>query len=175
VTLPLALSGDQWIAFFGVMSGAIVGVAGLVFAYMNGKAERVHGEKLARSERLYDQRREAYGSAAEVLEKYRRYIRITEAGMDLPDPDVPDTDDSASMYAALSVSASSDVAAALDRFDELGTAFIGTVYAYTGIRRQGGAIHMEEEARQAMEEAREHAIEAIDEAERLMREELSEL
>jgi hypothetical protein len=32
VTLPLALSGDQWLALAGVLSGVIVGGGGLVFA-----------------------------------------------------------------------------------------------------------------------------------------------
>jgi hypothetical protein len=56
VTLRADVSGDQWIALAGVSSGAIVGVGGLFFAYFNGKAERAHGERLARSGRLHEQR-----------------------------------------------------------------------------------------------------------------------
>jgi hypothetical protein len=44
----------------GVASGAIVGVAGLVFAYVNGRSERAYHERLARSGRLHEQRRLAY-------------------------------------------------------------------------------------------------------------------
>jgi hypothetical protein len=33
VVLPLALSGDEWIALVGVASGLIGGIGGLVFAY----------------------------------------------------------------------------------------------------------------------------------------------
>jgi hypothetical protein len=56
VTLPLALNGDQLLALAGVLSGVLVGGGGLVFAYLNGKSERQHGERLARSSRLPEQR-----------------------------------------------------------------------------------------------------------------------
>ena len=51
VTLPLALSGDQWLAFAGVLSGVIVGGGGLVFAYFNGKEERARARRTARAKR----------------------------------------------------------------------------------------------------------------------------
>jgi hypothetical protein len=69
MTLPLALSGDQWIALAGVLSGVFGFVGGYVFAYFNGKAERAHGERLARSGRLHEQRFAAYKEVARLLKR----------------------------------------------------------------------------------------------------------
>ena len=72
------MSGDQWIALAGVSSGAIVGIGSLLFAYFNGKAERAHGERLARSGRLHEQRRAAYVEISRLLERQRLFLVRTE-------------------------------------------------------------------------------------------------
>jgi hypothetical protein len=175
VQLPLALSGDQVIALVGVTSGALVGLAGLVFAYVNGEREREHSKQLARSGRLHEQRREAYITLAELLEKVRTYINRTETALDVPAPNPPGDDEWVSTEAVAAVSAPSDVVAAFQSAKQAGIDFIARVLSYRGIRHQGGRPQMEEGARQEMEQARERAIAAIDEVERIMREELAEL
>jgi hypothetical protein len=83
VTLPLALSGDQWFALAGVLSGVIGVGGGLVFAYFNAKEERSHGERLARSGRLHEQRFAAYREIARLLERQRLYlIRVLSSTTD---------------------------------------------------------------------------------------------
>lgn len=88
MTLPLALSGDQWLALAGVLSGVLVGGVGLVFAYFNGKSERAYGERLARSGRLHEQRLAAYKEIARLLQRQRLYLVRTEPIIG-PKPDPP--------------------------------------------------------------------------------------
>jgi hypothetical protein len=69
-------------------------VGSLLFAYFNGKAERAHGERLARSGRLHEQRRAAYVEIARLLERQRLYLVRTEPLRGpKPDPPPPLSDD----------------------------------------------------------------------------------
>jgi hypothetical protein len=92
VTLPLALSGDEWIAVAGVSSGVIVGLGSLVFAHLNGKVERAHGERLARNGRTHEQRRLAYVDIARLLSRQRLVLIRAEPLIGPKRPAVPDRD-----------------------------------------------------------------------------------
>ena len=132
VTLPLALSGDQWLALAGVLSGVIVGGGGLVFAYFNGKAERAHGERLARSGRLHEQRFAAYREIARLLQRQRLFLVRTEPIIGpKPDPPPPLDDDEWSAVSGLAaISPSEDVLTALDEAARMTNVFEIAVSTY---------------------------------------------
>jgi hypothetical protein len=175
--LPLALSGDQWVALAGVIVGAVVGVlvggAGLVFAYFNGNREREHGATLARSGRLHEQRREAYVEVAKLLEKVRRYVWMVRLGDDAaPAPSLPNDEEWTSMQAVSEVCASPQAGEAVRRANNLSMTLAARVSDLV-VKPEGGPEHRK--ALYAFEKERERALEAIIKAEVLMRDALAGL
>jgi hypothetical protein len=183
VTLPLALSGDQWLALAGVLSGVIVGGGGLVFAYVNGKEERAHGERLARSGRLHEQRFTAYKEIARLLERQSLYLIRTEPFIGpKPDPPQPlDDDEWAAVSGLASISPSPEVLAALNEAAQKTSEFEIHAFTYRRINARPPAARVNEDpeeepkARMSMDTARDRALGAITEAERAMREDLAQL
>jgi hypothetical protein len=120
VTLPLALSGDQWITLSGVLSGAVGVVGGFVFAYVNGKAERLHSRHLALSTRLHEQRLAAYVDIGTFLERQYLYVRDVAFSYQMtpvPRPDPPEplsVDDWTTIMGRAKVSSSPEVREALN-------------------------------------------------------------
>lgn len=177
MVLPLALSGDEWIALGGVSSGAIVGLGGLVFAFFSGRSERAHGERLALSGRLHEQRLTAYVQIAGFLERQRLFLIRTEPFYSEPgqaDPPPPLNDDEwAAVNGLAAVSPSPEVLAALEYAQE------GARFFEYAVRELRNALDAEGPqlftARQQKDNARQRAIAAINETERVMREELAGL
>lgn len=179
VALPLAVTGDEWIALAGVSSGVIVGVGGLVFAYFNARSERSHGERLARSGRLHEQRLDAYKEVARLLQRQRLYLARTEPIVGpKPDPPPPlDDDDWAAVSGLAAVSPSAEVLEAMDEAAQKTSGFEFAVFRYRQVEARPTAFPADEglNARKEMDQARDDALEAISEAQRRMREELAEL
>jgi hypothetical protein len=169
------MTGDQWIALAGVGFGGIVGLGGLAFGYFNARSERRHTERLARGGRLHQQRLAAYADLAGYLERERLFLHRTEP-MIGPQPDPPpplDDDEWARLNGRLAVSGSREALAALEEAQRRSQSFDGARMVYVGMRNQN-ALQMPE-ARRRMDEARRRASEAINEVERLMRDELAGL
>lgn len=184
MTLPLALSGDQWITVAGVLSGAIGVVGGFVFAYFNGKSERLHTRQLAISARLHEQRLAAYVEIGRFLERQYLYVKSLEFVYLIPvqmtnPPEPPSVDDWTMVMGKAKVSASAGVLEALQEaanktylFDmaivERKAALQDPEVAQFESSLGLGAPHT-----LAVEEARMTAMTAIEEAEERMREELA--
>jgi hypothetical protein len=183
VTLPLALSGDQWLAVAGVLSGVVVSGASFVFAYFNAKEERSHGERLARSGRLHEQRFVAYREIARLLERQRLYLVRTEPIIGpKPEPPQPLEDEEwAEVSGLASISPSPEVLAALEEAAQKTSDFEIHAFTYRRINARPSAARVNEDpeeelkARLSMDTARDHALDAITEAERSMREDLAKL
>ena len=183
VTLPLALSGDQWLALAGVLSGVIGVAGGLVFAYFNAKEERSHGERLARSGRLHEQRFAAYREIARLLERQRLYLIRTEPFIG-PKPEPPqalDDEEWAGVSGLASISPSREVLAVLEEAAQKTSDFEIHAFTYRRINERPPAARVNEDpeeelnARLSMDAARNQALGAITEAERVMREDLATL
>ena len=185
--LPLALSGDQWITLAGVLTGAIGVVGGFVFAYFNGKAERLHTRQLAISTRLHEQRLSAYVEIGRFLERQYLYVKWVEYVWTVPGtetlvsdpPKPPSVDDWTMIMGRAKVSASAEVLEALQEAE--GTTYLLDLAIGT---RKAAMTDPEVERKErewgtaapymmAIEEARIPAKLAIEEAERRMREELA--
>jgi hypothetical protein len=173
--LPLALTGQEWIAVAGVTSGAAVGLGGLVFGYFNGRSERAHAKELARSTRMHEQRLITYSELAAFLEHMRMYIVRSEPfmGPKPPPPDPPDDDDQMALSGRVAIAASQEVEEAVK--DAMG--LVADFREALNVYRQAVQRNAPERptVRKAMDEARTRADEAITEAQRGMREELAAL
>ena len=181
--LLLALTGDQWLTLAALASGALIGLSSLVFAYFNGRSERTHGERLARSDRLHEQRFAAYKEVARLLERQRLYLTRTEPLVG-PKPDPPrplDDEEWATVSGLVAISPSADVLAALEDASQRTNDFEIHAFTYRRINARPSAARVNEDpeeepkARRSMDDARVHALEAITEAERAMREDLAQL
>jgi hypothetical protein len=173
------VSGDQWIALAGVSSGAIVGIGSLLFAYFNGKAERAHGERLARSGRLHEQRRAAYVEISRLLERQRLFLVRTEPFLGpkpAPPPPLNDEDWSA-VSGQAAVSPSQEVRSLLSEAAERTTKFEYAVHDYRQEEARPRAAPDEagKSPRQTMDEARDRALKSITAAQERMRKELEGL
>jgi hypothetical protein len=166
VTLPLAFTGDQWLALAGVLSGVIVGGGGLVFAYFNGRSERQHGERLARSGRLHEQRFAAYREISRLLERQRLYLTRTEPILG-PKPDPPprlDDEEWATVSGLAAISPSEDVLTALEDASQKTSDFEIDVLKYRRINARPPATRVDEDpdeelnARMSMDAARDRAL-----------------
>jgi hypothetical protein len=183
VALLLALSGDQWITLAGVLTGAIGAVGGFVFAYFNGKAERLHTRTLAISARLHEQRLAAYVEIGKFLEWQYLYVSRVEwwdIGLLVQTPDPPEppgVDDWTTIMGKAKVSASSPVLEALQEVTNTTYALDHAIATKNAFMQVEGAEEIETTTGMphwiAVEEARRPAMEAIHEAETRMRDELS--
>ena len=139
--LLLALTGDQWLTLAALASGALIGLSSLVFAYFNGRSERTHGERLARSDRLHEQRFAAYKEVARLLERQRLYLTRTEPLVG-PKPDPPrplDDEEWATVSGLVAISPSADVLAALEDASQRTNDF--EIHAFTYRRIRIGDAH----------------------------------
>jgi hypothetical protein len=178
VTIPLALSGDQWIALVGVLSGALVGIIGVGFAYFNGKSERAHSERIARSGRLHEQRFKAYVEIATHLARQRLFLARTEPlweTADAPGPPAPLSDKEWAALAGLAaVSPSPEVLDALELAQTETRNFEGAVIQLRAAEKTAEGSELTSHYQQK-DNARQRALVAIEETERVMREELAAL
>ena len=186
--MVLALSGAEWTALAGVLSGAIVGVGGLAFSYFNGGRERAHAERLAegqhehdvqmrRSERFYTDRRETYLDLLRTLLILRDRVDLTEPFVtwgEMPEPPEPPSEDerrdlSARLIALGSEAVNQATRATYDKVREFYVAANG----YRAAR--GSAGPGSETAASRLQEARQAANDAFDELDALVRNELATL
>jgi hypothetical protein len=177
-SLPAALSGDQWIALAGVAAGAVGALAGLVFSYFNARSERISAQSLARSERLHAQRVDAYATLASFLERQRIYAARTEpiftVGSPPPLPKPTSDEEWLEMRGRASVAGTDAVDAAVKEAQKRFNEFSANVMVYRQMHeRAEGKEGIK--LRTQLDESRQSAYEAIDEAQRAMRDELAAL
>jgi hypothetical protein len=177
--VPLALTGDQKIALVGVLVGLAGTIGGLLFAYFNGRAERAAAHKLARSGRLHAQRLDAYADLSAFLERERLYIERTEpqivVGEGQAPPDPLSDEEWIKLRGRVSVGGSATVEAAVEEAQTRAHGFAGAVLSYRGIVQEGGNAIQVNQSREQMDRARRRAIEVIEDAQRVMRDELADL
>jgi len=186
VALPLALSGDQWLTLAGVLTGAVGVVGGFVFAYYNGKAERLHSRELAISARLHEQRLAAYVEIGRFLERQYLYVKRVEwewvnvlpvHGGDPPEG--PSVDDWTMVMGKAKVSASAGVLEAMQEAEsttfalDMAIADRKIALADPAVKQFESSLGIGAPHTLAVEDARLIAMKAIEEAERRMREELA--
>lgn len=173
------MTGDQWIALTAVLSGALVGVDGLIFGYFNGRAERNHARNLSRGARLHEQRLAAYADLSAYLERERISIARIEpvfvVSEPQPPPDPLSADEWTQIMGRAAVAGSDEVRAAVEHARRQSGDFLGRAVVYRHMNAQHAEGQQLADAGVAMEQARQEAFGAIDAAQAQMRGELAEL
>jgi hypothetical protein len=164
-------------AELGLVTTAIVGVAAAASPALTAWANRKHEHDLARSVRLYDQRRDLYVELAAFLERDRMFIARTEPILTIGDeplkpPSEVTDEDWIKMRARWVALASDDVQAGMLEASTKRNDFVGAVMVYKGTPR--GHANWPD-ARKQMDEARDAAYAAFDDVERTMNAELASL
>lgn len=167
-------------AEYGILATATVGVAAAVAPALTAWSNRGHERDLARAERLYAQRHGAYLELTRFLERQRLVLDRTEPMLLIGQAQEPpaELDDEAwiEMRARWVTLASGDVQAALVTAGERFRGFVGAVMTVRGLVAQAPVRDPQLwPAREQVEETRERARAAIDEAERTMNTELARL
>ena len=161
-SLPLAFTGDQWIAVVGILAGVVGTLGGLAFSLLNGRAERAQARALARASRLHAQRLDAYADLAAFMERERLYIQRTEPqvaiGEGQPPPEPVGDEEWLAMQGRVAVAGSAAVEAAVKKAQLAAHKFSGTVFVLRAMR--GGTPHQEAGAWEQTEAARTRAVEA---------------
>jgi hypothetical protein len=173
------MTGDHWVAVVGIAAGVVGTLAGLVFAFFSARADRTQVRVLARSGRLHAQRLDVYAELSAYLERERLYIERTEpkatigGGQDPPDP--LDEEDWLKMIGRVAIAGSDEVETAIKNAQQGASKFAGALGVHLAMARQGGTPIQQSEARQQMDDARDRAVAVIEEAQRVMRDELANL
>jgi hypothetical protein len=156
---------------------AVVGAIGIVVPAYTRRGDRLHERETARSARLHEQRLELYNEMAAALESARLYAERTHpiSGPQPDPPPPPDDREWSTLWARLQVGGSAEVIAAIDAAGNGAGGFRGRVMTYEALKAQGGVPESITEARKGMDDARQRYTDAIDEAERVMRDELAGL
>jgi hypothetical protein len=171
-----------------VLSGAILGVGGLVFSYFNGGKERAHARQLAegqhehevrmwRSQRHYEDCRETYLDLLRALLIVRERVALTEPiitweGMPEP-PEPPPDDEWRDLRARVIALAAESVNEATNDLGDKVRDFHSSVIGYRITRDDpGGDL---EAASTRMLAAREEVNTAFEELQTLVRQELAAL
>jgi len=177
--LVLGLTGDQWIALTGILAGAAGAIGGLLFSYFNGRAERIEARTLARHSRLHTQRLDAYAQLAAFLERERLFVERTEPEIGLGEPQPPpeplDEEEWLSMQGRVAVAGSDAVSDAVGEAHRCAHVFAAAVWHYNAMRDRTQNLYAPGGPREKMDDARRVALDAIDAAERVMRDELADL
>ena len=151
----------------------VVGIAAAASPSFTAWANRKHERDLARSERLYGQRRDLYVELAAFLERDRMGIARTEPiisfGEPLKPPEEVTDEDWIAMCGRWVVLASGDVQDGMLEASKRDQ-FVSSVMSYKAVRGQGGDWS---EPRKQMDDARERAYAAFDGAEKTMNAELA--
>jgi hypothetical protein len=163
-----------------VTTGA-VGVAGILAPTLTAWRQRVHERTLARAERMFGTRSETYAEIGRYLRRERLYVERTLPVLG-PIPDPPerlDDEEWARILGRVAVHASKETLAALeevrDRVQKFGAAALTHRLLEPQAGRRPELANQLFEVRETANAARERAYAAIDEAERIMREELASL
>ncbi len=172
----------NWTALAGVIGGAIVGIAGVFFGWLNSQGERENAQTLAdqahqtardlaRDSRLYQDLKDAYVRTLSYLDTMRTIIHHTEPiiGPQPDPPAMPSHDDTAAMYSLVGALGSEEVIDALEEQARIGREFFARVMTVRLIREQRGAMGDE---LIELNDARERYAEQVRTIERLIRAEL---
>jgi hypothetical protein len=148
-----------------IVAGAVVGVAGVLAPSLTARLDRNHQRKLAQAQRRHGFRADVYRSAGAFLERQRLLrLRIEPIwGPTSPPPDPLADEDWTRLEGSIAVASSPEVRAAIGEAHRRANQFVVDAIAY---RRQ------EPDAGVKMIESRQRALDALDEAERLMNTEL---
>jgi hypothetical protein len=151
-----------------ILSGAVVGIVGILAPALTAKRDREHRRELAQAERHHQLRADVYARAGGFLERQRLVVYRTEPfmGPTMPAPDpLPDSEWTA-LEGSIAVASSIAVRTAIGQAHQRGNEFVLAVFEYRGDAEGAGA---------EMQAARQRALDAVDEAERVMRDELAGL
>lgn len=145
-----AWTPEGWLALAGVVTGAMVGIAGLWFGWRNSKNERAtsvklsaaqHGHELqlARDARLHDVVRVAYEEVLRFVFLLQEVVIATRPFMGPldPPPDLPESATVRDLFARTATVASEEVMAALKEIQKRFYAFLADVATLDEVLRQG--------------------------------------
>jgi hypothetical protein len=161
-------------AELGLITTAIVGVAAALSPALISWANRRHERAMARSARLYEQRRKAYEDLAVDLERSRLYL--ADPGRSLGDPTPANADEWATLMAAAAVAGSAEVQAKLAAYHQAEYVFFVEGEAWLEhIRKEEQDVDLVREAHVEHAKSRTKLLQLVDEAERAMQDELAAL
>ncbi len=184
------MDAANWIALAGVAATAVVGVTGLVVnrrtqeseresREREADAQREHALQLSRGDRYFVARLDAYREAARMLERVRLFVMrrnpIMVIGEPVPPP--PNFDDAEweALRARIVVASSREVLDAIDVGGGAFQTFQAHAMTYEALDAQHADPIQVTESRQAMDESRRPAYDALDAAQQVMRDELAAL
>jgi hypothetical protein len=160
-------------AELGLVTTAIVGVAAAASPALVSWANRKHERAMARSRRLYEQRRKAYQDLAVYLDQARLWIEPGEKSWPKP-PTRETADEWIDLMARAAVTGPAELQAKLASFHEAEF----EAYLASGLLEQAIKTQDTEkisERKEYVEKTRSEAFTLIDEAEQAMRDELATL
>jgi hypothetical protein len=172
-------------ALAAAIFGPVVGVAGVVFGWLQSRGERDNARQLvehqhehsrhsALSERLFEARSEAYEALLRQLHRVMMIIERTEPmiGPTSPAPDRPSDEEWTEMYVSIAMFGSPELNEAFRDFGAKWAAFQVHASQWARVRQgQPGATN----AGMDMHDARQEAAGTLREMERMIREELAAL
>lgn len=151
-----------------IVSGAAVGIAGVLAPTLTAWLDRKHRRDLAQAERRHTLRSQTYADVAALLERQRLFIMRTEPmiGPVPPAPEMLQDDEWMQLGGRVAVVSSPEVRVAIQEASRQTNLFIGTVMAYRAqLEGAGNRMH----------QARQQALGALDAAELAMSKELDSL
>jgi hypothetical protein len=180
------VSASAWIALAAVGATAISIIAAFLnergdrsSRERNSEREREHVERLARANRHYASRLDAYREAGRQLARAQLFLQRTHPTLVVGEPPKrpPDfrIEELEAMSATINTAASQEALDALFAAAERVQAFQGRVLEFEQLNAQRPNSSQALEARQLMGKAREVAYGALNDAQKLMREELAAL
>jgi hypothetical protein len=166
------------IAVVSVITTGIVGLAAALSPAATARLDRTHQRALQRSSRLYDQRRDVYRKLSSELERDRALVERTWPLLEpaLTPPDPLDEADRRQMLADVALLGAADVQAASRAEDKRLSQFLRLGHmqeqmtAQAGPRDPGGAERVTD-----LLDHRENAVTAVEECQRIIRDELANL
>lgn len=133
-TLPIAV---DWPALAVAIGGPAVGIAGVVFGWLQSRGERdnarelvelqnEHSRQAVSSERMFEARSEAYDALLRQLHTVMMIIERTEPmiGPTSPPPEQPSEDDWTDMYVRIAMFGSPELNEAFREFGKQWAAFL---------------------------------------------------
>jgi hypothetical protein len=171
----------DWPAFAVAVGAPAVGIAGVVFGYLQSRGERENARQLvelqhehSRGERMFEARSEAYRALLRQLHTVMMIIERTEPmiGPTSPPPEKPSDDDWTDMYVRIAMFGSPELRETFNEFSQKWATFQANAALFRRAR-QGQAD--EAGAGMDMHNAREAAAKTLRDMEQMIREELAAL
>jgi hypothetical protein len=143
----------EWAALAAAIGGPVVGVAGVIFGWLNSKGEREktielagrqreHERLLAREERLHDELRASYEELLRLLFLIQMVITRTHPdGDQMPDPpENPADEEVRRIKARASVVGSEEVITEVEHALDASAAFMEQARRFDNLRSQYGRV-----------------------------------